>query len=108
MSNTLQPGVLIEGTLRPQDLLPAFLDALHQVAPATYDQVMFGSGHCPIPSYALEDEGADWWTSGDAVWLLEDLAEALNQRAQQDEMYFGPMETDPACWGFWLVLDEDE
>ena len=114
MSNTttttlpLCPGILIEGTLRPQDLIPAFLDTLHQAAPASYDQVMFGDGHTAVPSYALEDEGADWWHSEEASWVLDDLAGALDQRAQEDGMYFGPLETDPACWGFWMILDEDE
>ena len=102
----LSPGVLTEGTLDPQDLIPVFLDTLHQVAPSTYDQLMFGSGHCPIPSYALEDNDADWWTSEEAGWLLEDLAEALDDRAQRVGLAFGPLETDPACWGFWPVLDE--
>ena len=106
MSNTIQPGILIEGTLRPQDLIPAFLDTLRQAAPAAYDQVMFGAGHSFIPSYALGDEDADWWDSEDAFWALESLTEALDDRAQQDGMYFGPLETDPACWGFWMILDE--
>ena len=47
--------IISEGTLRTQDLLPAFLDALREVAPAHYEQL----ATLPlafIPAYAQENE----------------------------------------------------
>ena len=101
-TTTLQPGILIQGTLDPQDLVPVFLDALAPLDPvraaAIRAQVPVGTG-----PYDL-----DWWYSEDASWVLEDLIQDLHEQADRVGLAFGPMESDPACWGFWLDLPEDE
>lgn len=94
-------GTISHGTLRPQDLIPAFLDALRTLNPAAYDQLMFGSGHPLIPSYALEDEDADWWTE-DAQWILDDLTDRLAESAPEGH-YFGALEGDGSDFGFWPI-----
>ena len=51
--------IISEGTLRTQDLLPAFLDALRTIAPAHYEQLLvlpFGF----IPAHALDNDQDDW------------------------------------------------
>jgi len=97
----LEPGeTVIHGTLRPQDLIPAFLDALCVLAPAAYSQLTlrpFG----PIPSY-VQDEGDDseWWYSEEAWDLLNDLTDALNDCAPEG-YYFGAHPGDGSDFGFW-------
>ena len=64
--------IISEGTLRTQDLLPAFLDAVRQVAPAHYAQLSalpFGY----IPAHAMDDDQDEWWASEDAQWKLQEL-----------------------------------
>jgi len=95
-------GTISHGTLRPQDLIPAFLEALRTLNPAAYDQLMFGSGHPPIPAYALEDEDAEWWHSEDASWVLESLGDALDESAPEGH-YFGAHEGDGSDFGFWPI-----
>jgi len=92
-------GTISHGTLRPQDLIPAFLEALRTVNPAAYAQITLGSGHAPIPSHALEDEDAQWWYE-DAQWILEDLIERLMESAPEGT-YFGTHEGDGSDFGFW-------
>lgn len=98
-------GTISHGTHRPQDLIPAFLDALRTVNPAAYDQLTLGSGHPPIPSYALEDEDAQWWNE-DAQWILEDLISCLEESAPEGT-YFGTLEGDGSDFGFWPLESEE-
>lgn len=103
MANTIL-GTISHGTMRPQDLIPAFLDALEEVHPEAYEQMMacaFG----PIPAY-VQDEGDDseWWNSDDAAWLLEELFDALNEAAP-DGYYFGAHPGDGSDYGFWAIED---
>ena len=61
------PGESIShGTMRTQDLIPAFLDVIRDTP--GYVQVMNA-----VPAYAMEDKEADWWNSDDAAGLLESL-----------------------------------
>jgi|DEB0MinimDraft_10_1074344.scaffolds.fasta_scaffold37485_2 hypothetical protein len=99
-------GTISHGTHRPQDLIPAFLDALRTVNPAAYDQLTLGSGHPPIPSYALEDEDAEWWETEDCGYVLEDVREKLEESAPEGT-YFGTLEGDGTDFGFW-PLESDE
>ena len=74
-------GTVSHGTMRPQDLIPAFLDALAEVHPEAYEQMM-AAPFPPVPSYVM-DEGDDsaWWQSDDAAWILESLFYALDEAA---------------------------
>jgi hypothetical protein len=100
--------VVSEATLRSQDLLPKFLDALRVVAPEAYRQLTVpGCGFPAVPDHALEDEDAEWWGSEDCAWLLnETLFDALNEHAPEG-YYFGSHEGDGACFGFWPIEEED-
>ena len=98
----LCPGVLTEGTLDPMDLIPVFLDTLKAVDRPSWDvhhRTFLDGAHA---------QGRAFFETEDASWLLEDLAESLDERAQRVGLAFGPLESDPACWGFWLVMPEDE
>ena len=90
------------GTLRKQDLIPAFLDALADVDPMAYAQLVlmpFG----PVPGYAQDDASSDWWDSEDASFLLESLFDALSDAAPEG-FYFGAIEGDGSDFGFWSYV----
>ena len=92
-------GTVIHGSLRTQELIPAFLDLAREYAPEHYAQLCalpFG----PIPAYAAEDEDADWWHSDDAAYLLDELYNLLDEHAP-DYCTFGAHDGDGSDFGFW-------
>ncbi len=97
-----------EGTLRSQDLVPKFLDALRILASAAYEQMQIPAvGFSSVPDYALEDDDHEWWRSDTCAYLLNEvLFDALNEHAPEG-FHFGSHEGDGACFGFW-PNEEDE
>lgn len=93
-------GTLIHGTLRPQDLIPCFLEAVSEFAPAHFEGLMT-SAFGPIPAY-VQDEGeaSEWWHSEDASALLENLFDILNEVAPEG-CYFGAHLGDGSDFGWW-------
>lgn len=96
---------IIHGTMRPQDLIPAFIDALREFNPDGYAQIM-SSCFGPIPSW-VEDEGdsCEWWNGDDAAALLESLFDALDECAPEG-CYFGAHPGDGSDYGFWEIEGE--
>ena len=92
-------GTVIEGTLRNQDLLPAFISLLRKVAPDAYVQLMV-CAFSPIPAYADDDKDSSWWESEDAYALLESLMDELDQCADEG-YYFGAHPGDGSDFGYW-------
>lgn len=81
---------LSEGTLRPEDLIPKFLNALTEIDP---DAAVWFSAH-----YSWDDEdNEDDEVLSEALDKLYDL---LNDVAPEGA-YFGSHEGDGACFGFW-------
>ena len=101
---TVTTGTVIHGTMRTQDLIPAFLDTLAEVRPEAYEGYMVAA-FPPIPGY-VQDEGDDseWWFSEDAHWLLESLFDQLNEAAPEG-YYFGAHPGDGSDYGFWAFED---
>ena len=92
-------STVIRATHRPQDLIPAFLDVLKDTA--EYVQCMH-----VVPSYATEDEGAEWWESEDCSYFLnETLFDTLNSYAPEG-YYFGAHPGDGSDFGYWKCEDE--
>jgi hypothetical protein len=93
-------GTLIAGTMRPQDLIPCFLEAVSEFAPAHYEGLM-ASAFGPIPAY-VQDEGdsSEWWQSEDAAALLENLFDILHEAAPEG-CYFGAHPGDGSDFGWW-------
>ena len=101
---TFATGTVIHGTMRTQDLIPAFLDTLAEVWPEAYEGYM-AAAFPPIPAY-VQDEGdySEWWDSEDAHWLLESLFDQLNEAAPEG-YYFGAHPGDGSDYGFWAFED---
>ena len=92
-SNTMEIGSLISGTLRPQDLIPAFIAELEYLDPGVSIEV---PGREALP----EDEASPWWQSEDAEALAEELIGLLNDIAPA-YTYFGAHHGDGADFGLW-------
>jgi hypothetical protein len=103
--NNITIGTISHGTLRPRDLIPAFLDAVQEYAPAHYEGMM-ASAFAPIPAYVMDEgDDSDWWNSEDAGFLLEELFNILEEAAPEG-MYFGAHPGDGSDFGFWEAEEE--
>lgn len=94
-------GSVSQGTLKTEDLLPDFLDAL------CMECVEGNPAHWALVnrvSVSLENEDLtweDWIASGEAEDALEELQEALGEYAPP-YCYFGTLTGDPTNFGFWV------
>ena len=92
------PGESVSrGTMRHQDLIPAFLEVLRETP--EYVQLMR-----LVPCHALEDEEAEWWDSEAAIYLLEELFDVLDSYSPEGN-YFGAHPGDGSDYGFWQMTD---
>jgi hypothetical protein len=115
---TFIEGTISHGTLRPQDLIPAFMDALCYLDRKQYLEMVIELGEigCPIGIAVVASgyvEGIDatddhpWWDGEDASYLLnETLYDSLNGLAQ-DGFYFGSHPGDGSDFGFWQHEEEE-
>ena len=94
------PGESVShGTMRTQDLIPAFMDVIRDTP--EYVQVMDA-----VPSHAMEDKEADWWDSEEAVRLLESLFDTLIAYAPEGYC-FGSHPGDGSDYGYWESGQEE-
>ena len=97
----VQIGTISHGTLRTEDLLQAFADAVYDA-----------SGNVPFASHvmlvrraeALLESNTDLETSEEASQTVADLQDALQEYAPP-WCYFGAIEGDGSDFGFWVDLD---
>jgi len=94
------------GTLRTQDLLQAFLDAVQEYAPDHYEGIMV-QPFSFIPAH-VQDEGdsSEWYDSEEAQWKLDELTEILSEAAP-DGCYFGSHPGDGSDFGFWQCEENE-
>jgi len=83
-----QLGSISTGTLRTEDLLTAFTEALRQHIPG----MIVGGEVVPWPNYSIEDQ-------------IEQLEDNLNQICPPF-VYFGTLPGDGADFGFWPDMDD--
>ena len=87
-------GTIIHATMRPQDLVPVFLETIETIDPASMIGV---SETLPV------DDADPWWESEDCAYFLnETLFDALNDLAPEG-YYFGSHPGDGSDYGFWEV-----
>lgn len=103
-------GSASEDTMRPQDLIPRFLDVLRQHDPrqreaeAAEHSTSYHPG-TPIPHEAWADEDHEWWQSEECSEYLAELFDAMDELAPAYVM-FGSREGDGADYGFWPLVEQ--
>lgn len=106
---TAEIGSISSGTLRTEDLLEAFADALENIVRGEQSEERSGELMAPVyEARELLDKDSDCWTDEEheaASWLAnEDLMDALNEHAPP-YCYFGAHPGDGADFGFWPCED---
>lgn len=93
-------GSVSSGTMREEDLIPAFLYELQHQRPML-------KGHRKLAAEIAQrsdfpqSEKSGYWEDGDSTSDLADLFDALNEYAP-DHFYFGAHPGDGADYGYWL------
>ena len=95
----LKDKVVSDGTLKPEDLIPKFLNALK------HDETAHSKFLKDYPEI-LEIQSWDDVDDETKSMLVDELTDALNGIAP-DGYFFGASDGDGACFGFWKV-DPDE
>ena len=93
-----QFGTISHGTMREEDLIPAFISALRDL----------GHRSKVLSRIERECETKDYYYYDDATYDLEDLFNMLQEHAPEFA-YFGAHPGDGSDYGFWLSESfEDE
>lgn len=106
-SNNITLGSVIHGTLRSEDLLPAFLFALEDAnSPkasrfnAELIELGFGHSMCGVCGMGNREEWPEGFGDDTAQEIIADMMDALNDIAP-DGYYFGAHPGDGSEFGFW-------
>jgi len=95
-------GSISQGTMRPQDLIPCFLEVLENLADSSTDLT---SAITSRIEFADNFENYyDYYASAASSFDFEELFDALNKYAP-DGCYFGAHCGDGADYGFWPIED---
>jgi hypothetical protein len=105
-------GSVSHGTMRTEDLIPAFVERLDDLKQAeslsdSPDKERYGRLDNMLSATEQRMEREDYYASEDAVCDLEALFEALNEFSPPF-CYFGAHEGDGSDYGFWLSDDAIE
>ena len=96
------PGSVIHATMRPEDLIPAFMAVLERLDPATAHNIKLNNPDLvEALCHLTEGKRTDWWDSEEATIILnENIWDALNACAPEGH-YFGSHPGDGSDYGFW-------
>jgi len=100
MTNKIEFGTLIHGTLRDEDLLQAFADELARIDIERFDEVIKPDAHLFSEAANLTTEEIVEELGEDVTDVINDLMDALNEYAPYG-YYFGSIEGDGSDFGFW-------
>lgn len=102
-----EPGSISHGTMRPEDLIPSFFEALDEIAPDRASEIVRDEPLIPI-CHPLHIDWDAWPKRHPeaAVYLLEALFDALQEYAPEGH-YFGAHPGDGSDYGFWLAEEFD-
>jgi hypothetical protein len=107
---TLSIGSVSHGTLRPEDLAPAFLSAAEDLPLSRADRAKVNSWRSEIDDLLAVDEDSNECTPETAGENLNEIANELADLLGNyvpDLMYFGSRPGDGADFGVWLSEDWD-
>ena len=93
-------GTISHATLRPQDLIPAFRDAICATNTGDYDEAL---SHLFTILPATDDD--PWWNSEEAQDFINTMSDILNDHAPP-YLYFGAHVGDGSDFGFWPDHDQ--
>ena len=94
-------GTISHGTLRPEHLIPAFIDALESVELDAHERYRLGQ-------IKHDMELPDFYDSEDAEWVLNEvLFDLLDNHCRTGE-HFGAHEGDGSDFGVWPNDDDEE
>ena len=110
------PGTIIHATLRPQDLMPAFLRELLERSENDFRKFfLYGSLagsplgrllHYKTLEWECEEKALEAYVaSEECAWDLEALFDALGEHAPKGH-YFGAHPGDGSDFGFWEFENE--
>ena len=102
---TLPLGTISEGTLRPEDLIPAYLDALAGIRLTSAERKETRIIQAHVDRDYEYPETEDWDADEAKDWDLEALQDILSNHTP-DYAYFGSLEGDGACFGVWASIDQ--
>jgi len=106
-------GTVIHGTLRPEDLLSAFIDELdtiveHGISDSPEDVEKVGRAHDLMGDVERAMRATGFFEDFDTVyWAVESLMDMLSEFAPPGH-YFGGHEGDGSDFGFWPFPDSME
>jgi hypothetical protein len=105
--NNITLGSVIHATLRPEDLLGAFLFALEDAGSskasrfnAELIELGFGHSMCGVCGMGNREEWPEGFDDDTAQEIIADMMDALNDIAP-DGYYFGAHPGDGSDFGFW-------
>lgn len=99
---TLRLGVISEATLRPEDLIPAYLDALDSIRLTRSERMTVREIRRDYDRWDnRSDDEPDEISSYD---MVDELTQILESHCP-DYAYFGATEGDGACFGVWPSID---
>lgn len=111
--NFRHAGSISHGTMRAEDLIPAFTSVLKDLDPKLEEKI--GREYRRVYKALDHPENRSEWGSvylpaaldDDAGWLMESLFDALNDCAPSGYS-FGAHEGDGSDYGFWAYDDDDD
>ena len=104
-------GTISAGTMRPQDLIPSFLETLDSLGGTIPGDLECGTHieytNWPSTDLTTIDDDDPFWDSEEASWDLDALFDALGELAPA-YVYFGAHPGDGSDYGFWPDIDSLE
>ncbi len=110
LPRSMQPGTIIQNTLRNQDIASACIEALYHVDKSAAEKFMLEHINLTVGlyDYYINHTDSPYWDEEDALLdVSEDLWELMDQYAP-DGTTFGGRENAPTDFGYWPINNLDE
>jgi hypothetical protein len=104
MRKTARIGAVSDGTMRPEDLIPAFCDELRELDTEGEYTSLLAEASDLMDLWSETDEDEEHEDDGNASEILGELFDALDSFSAP-YCYFGASEGDGACYGWFPSWD---